>query len=303
MPLYSIYDIITYMKTRIVFLIVAIVLSVALGYGCAGRGEKEVLARINRDETITLADFNERISKLPSQFQEIISKNKKGFLDELIVDYLLYREAIERKLDEDDEVKKLFNEAKRKILMARLLKDEVEDTVVINEEDVLKYYEANKDGFTMPTTLRASHILVKTEADANEILVELSNGRNFEDLARARSLDPTSEIGGDIGYFTRNQLVPEVEETCFNMQPGEISGVVKTKFGYHVLKLTEKNPPRVKELTDVRDSIEESLKRLKQKILFNELVEGLKERSKITINHNLLKTISSEEDSQEQSEF
>jgi len=291
------------MKAKRYINLAALSLAVILAYGCAQNRDKEVLARINQDETITLVDFNERISKLPTQFQEIINKNKKEFLDELIVDYLLYREALARKLDEDIEVKKLFNEARRKILMARLLKEEVEDSVVVSDEDVLQYYKANQGEFTMPTTLRASHILVKSEEDAKDILVELSNGRNFEDLARARSLDPTAEIGGDIGYFTRNQLVPEVEETCFNMEPGEISGVIKTKFGYHVLKLTEKNPPRVKELTDVRDSIEQSLKRLKQKILFNELVENLKEKSKIAINHNLLKTISSEEGSQEQPEF
>ena len=294
LPYYSYYDNIIIMKLRIYTLISLLGVVGLLNYGC-GRGE-EVLVRIDRKETITLTEFEERISKLPPQFQEIVNKNKKEFLDELIIDHLLYKKALERKLDEDDDVKKLFNEARKKIMMARLLKDEIEDNIAVNGEEIRDYYEANDDKFTTDETLRASHILVKTEKDAGDILVELSNGRNFEDLARARSLDPTSELGGDIGYFTRNQLVPEIEEACFDMAPGQISGVVQTKFGYHIIKLTEKKAPRVKELTEVHDSIEESLKRLKKKVLFNELVEKLKERSQITINQGLLREISSEEE-------
>ncbi len=262
--------------------------------GCAGPSDKDVLARIDRKNTITLAGFNERISKLPKRYQDVINKNKKEFLDEIIIDTLLYNEAVRKKLDRDDDVKKVIREAEKKILIARLLNEEVEEKIIVNEKDISAYYDANKEKFATPEALRASHILVKTEEEAGDILVELSNNRNFEDLARGRSVDPTSKIGGDIGYFTRHQLVPEIEEICFNMQVGEISGIVKTKFGYHIIKLTERKPPRVKELAEVRDGIEQTLKRLKKKVLFNEFVTALKEKAQITINNNLLETISRE---------
>jgi len=262
--------------------------------GCAGPSDKDVLARIDRKNTITLADFNDRISKLPKRYQDVINKNKKEFLDEVIIDTLLYNEAVRKKLDRDDDVKKVIREAEKKILIARLLNEEVEEKIIVNEKDISAYYNANKEKFATPEALRASHILVKTEAEARDILVELSNNRNFEDLARGRSVDPSSKIGGDIGYFTRHQLVPEIEEICFNMQVGEISGIVKTKFGYHIIKLTERKPPRVKELAEVRDGIEQTLKRLKKKVLFNEFVTALKEKAQITINNNLLETISRE---------
>ncbi|MEE9499864.1 MAG: peptidyl-prolyl cis-trans isomerase [Candidatus Omnitrophota bacterium] len=262
--------------------------------GCAGPSDKDVLARIDRKNTITLAGFNERISKLPKRYQDVINKNKKEFLDEIIIDTLLYNEAVRKKLDRDDDVKKVIREAEKKILIARLLNEEVEEKIIVNEKDISAYYDANKEKFATPEALRASHILVKTEEEAGDILVELSNNRNFEDLARGRSVDPTSKIGGDIGYFTRHQLVPEIEEICFNMQVGEISGIVKTKFGYHIIKLTERKPPRVKELAEVRDAIEETLKRVKKKVLFNEFVTALKEKAQITINNNLLETISRE---------
>ena len=262
--------------------------------GCSGPSDKDVLARIDRKHTITLAGFTERISKLPKRYQDVINKNKKEFLDEIIIDTLLYNEAVRKKLDRDDDVKKVIREAEKKILIARLLNDEVEEKIIVNEKDISAYYDANKEKFATPEALRASHILVKTEEEAGDILVELSNNRNFEDLARGRSMDPTSKIGGDIGYFTRHQLVPEIEEVCFNMQVGEISGIVKTKFGYHIIKLTERAPPRVKELAEVRDAIEETLKRLKKKVLFNEFVTALKEKAQITVNNNLLETISRE---------
>ena len=270
-----------------VLLILLITLS-----GCGGSKDKGVLARIDKKDAITLSGFNERISKLPERYQEAINKNKKEFLDEVIVDMLLYNEALRKKLDRDTDVKKVIKEAEKKILIARLLNEEIEEKIIVTEEDITAYYNANKEEFATPEVLRASHILVEREAEAKDILVGLSNKRNFEDLARARSIDPTSKIGGDIGYFTRHQLVPEFEEICFNMQVGEISDIVKTKFGYHIIKLTERKPPRVKELAQVRDSIEATLKRLKKKILFNEFVTALKEKAQITINNDLLETVS-----------
>lgn len=263
--------------------------------GCAGRDDKQVLARVDRKDVITVADFNDRISKLPARYQEIVNKNKAAFLDELVVDSLLHDEAMRKKLQKDPEVKDVFEEAKKKILISRLLQQEVGGKVTVSEEEIEQYYNANNDQFTTPEVLRASHILVKTEKEAKDALVELSNGRNFEDLARARSVDPTAKVGGDIGYFARRQLVPEVEEVCYSMQPGDISGIVKTNFGYHVIKLTERKAPRVKELDEVRDVVRQSLKRLKQKTLFNDFVEKLKERSQIDINQKLLATISEEE--------
>lgn len=267
--------------------------------GCAGRNEKNVLARINNKYAITLAEFTERISKLPEQYQEVINKNKKAFLDEVIIDYLLYNEALRKKLYKDTDVKKVIKEAEKKILIAKLLQDEVEKKVTVNEKEIEDYYNANKEKLTMPEVLRASHILVKTEEEAKSILAELSNNRNFEDLARARSVDPTAKIGGDIGYFTRGQLVPEIEEVCFDMQVGEISDIVQTKFGYHIIKLTERQAPRLKELAEVRDAIEQALGRIKKKMLFNEFVDKLKEKSQITINNKLLETITNEKNPEE----
>ena len=280
-------------------LLVLLAYMFSMASGCAPRGDKEVLATIDEKDTVTLKDFNDRIAKLPQRYQDIINKNKKEFLDELIIDTLLYNEAKVKKLDRDKEVKRVMEEARKKILIARLLQDEVNAKVEVTEEEITQYYNENTDKFTTPAVLRASHILVKNEKDAKDILVELSNGRNFEDLARARSVDPTSKLGGDIGYFAKGQLVPEFEDVCFNMKTGEISGIVETKFGYHIIKLTERKEPQVKSLQEVHDAIEQSIMRFKQKNVFSEFIEKLKQGSKITVNNGLLERISKEEKPEE----
>ena len=280
--------------------IVVILTLPAFFQGCTrGNNDNEVLARIDKTDTITLGEFNSRISRLPERYQEIINNNKKEFLDEVIIDRLLYKNAVEKKLDQDREVKQVFEEAKRKILIARLLKDQIDTKIAVDSLDIENYYQDNKDKFTMPEVLRASHILVKTKPDAQDILVELSNGRNFEDLARARSVDPTAKNGGDLGPFTKNQMVPEIDEACLKLQVGEISDIVETKFGYHIVKLTERREPRVKSLEEVYANIENALMRIKKASLFNDYVEGLKEQAQITINNKLLETISQETQSEE----
>jgi peptidyl-prolyl cis-trans isomerase C len=269
--------------------------SALLAEGCSKGRSADVLAEIDGKHRITVEDFYGRIANLPTRYQEFIEDNKKEFLDELIVDMLLYNEAVSQGLDKDEDVLKVFKEAKKKILIARLLKDEVGDKATVEEEEIKVYYNENRDSFSTPEVLRASHILVKTKSAAQDILVELSNGRNFEDLARARSVDPTSKNGGDIGYFTQHQLVPEFEDACRKMQVGEISDIVETKFGYHVIKLTERKEPRIKGLDEVRTNIESALLKVKKKQSFNEFVEALKEKAKITVNADLLETVAGED--------
>jgi peptidyl-prolyl cis-trans isomerase C len=280
-------------KSLTFFIIVA---TVVFLNGCSRKpSDKEPLASIDNKYIITIGDFNNHISKLPERYQSVIWKNKEDFLNELIVDTLLYNEAVKRRLNKEEEVREVIQRAEKKILIARLLQEQVEDNIVITEEEIDDFYSKNKNMFTTPEAFRASHILVKTKKEAEGITAKLSKGADFEALARTYSADQaTAAAGGDIGYFTRNQLVPEFEEACLDMKVGEISGVIKTDFGYHIIKLTEIKKPEAKKLSLVRNAVEESLRRLKKKVLFNEFVESLRGRSKISINDKALDKISAE---------
>ncbi|MFC1548418.1 peptidylprolyl isomerase [Candidatus Omnitrophota bacterium] len=255
---------------------------------CGKAPEKNaVVATIGTSE-ITLSDFNERIANLPPRYGEIVKKRKKEFLDEIVNDTLLYQEAVRVGLNNDKDVQKVIEQARRKIMIARLLKDKVDDRIIINEEDIVTFYNDNSDKYMTPEIMRVSHILVQNQEDADSVLEELVNGKSFESLAKAKSVDPTAQRGGDIGYFPKGQLMPRFEEACSQLEIGEISGVVKTKLGYHIIKLTDRRAPELRPLEKVREDIESRLRMVNRQKLFNDLLQHLRKTTKIEIDEEIM---------------
>ncbi|MEM4271889.1 MAG: peptidylprolyl isomerase [Candidatus Pacearchaeota archaeon] len=91
----------------------------------------------------------------------------------------------------------------------------------------------------MPKKVNASHILVKTESEANVVLYDVTHGKSFEEVAKIKSICPSGKKGGELGWFGRNQMVKEFETAAFSMKKGEISKPVKTQFGYHIIKIND----------------------------------------------------------------
>jgi len=265
----------------------ALLFSFALSVSGCGKEKKDILARVD-EETITLTEFNGRIAKLPEQYQEIISKNKQRVLDDYIVELLLCKEAIRLGIDKEKDTRDILKEARRKILMAKFIEDEIGNKIGVEDAELRDYYEKNKDKFLVPEKMKASHILVKTEDKAKEILKVLEGGASFEELAKSESVDLTNRRGGDIGYFTKGQLVPEFEEACANLEIGKLSPIVKTNFGYHIIKLTERQPSHVRVYEEVKQEIERELLNHKKREKFNKVVEELKNKSSITVNYELI---------------
>ncbi|MDD5495503.1 MAG: peptidyl-prolyl cis-trans isomerase [Candidatus Omnitrophica bacterium] len=281
-----------YMKYKISILLLISVIGVSLWTGCVKKPspDDKVLAEVS-SKFITVNDLKKRISKLPPYYQDIINKNKKKFLDETIVEILFYEEAIRKGLDRDKEFKEIMYEAKKKILIAKLIKTEVEDKITVSDEEARKFYEANKENFKSPELWRASHILVATEGEAKEIQNELAKGASFEELARTRSMDATASRGGDVGYFRMGQVVPEFEKAALKLKPGEVSGIVQTQFGYHIIKLTDKKEPGVETYDKVKQAIEDELKKRRRSELFDELVEKLKNKYRVSIKENVFNAL------------
>lgn len=170
----------------------------------------------------------------------------------------------------------------------------------ITDKVALEYYDKNKSLYEVDQ-VRASHILIKTvddamkplsedkvkEAESNikEVLVRAKNGEDFSKLASQFSQDPGSaKIGGDLGFFGKGQMVKEFEETAFAMKPGEISEVVKTQYGYHIIKVTDKKKES-KSFEDVKDSLKAKM----EEEAYNKHIEKLKEKAKIEQNKDLFK--------------
>ena len=256
--------------------------------GCGKVAEKEVIFASIGDTKITVSDFNERVSNLPARYQELVRRRKSAYILELINDTLLYQEALRNNLHKDREVQKVVEEARKKILIARLLKDKVDDTITISDEEITGFYDANTDKYMTAEVMRVSHILVPSREEAKNILAELNGGKNFEDLARAKSVDPTAQQGGDIGYFPKGQLMSEFEDACGRLDIDETSDVVKTKLGYHVIKLTDRKKPKQRPIEQVSDNIRSRIYTVKRQKIFNELLDRLRKETVIEVNEEAL---------------
>jgi peptidyl-prolyl cis-trans isomerase C len=228
---------------------------------------------------------------MPSYYQNIVDRNKKRFLDEMIVETMFYEEAVRKGIGRDHEIKEIIKEAEKKILIAKLIKSEVEDKIEVKDDEVRNFYEAHKDDFKTPELWRASHILVATEEEAKSIRDDISKGASFEELARTRSMDATASRGGDIGYFRQGQLVPDFEKACLELKTGDLSDIVHTQFGYHVIKLTDKKEPAAEAFEKVRQKIEDELKKKKRSELFDNLVLKLKEKYNVHIEEDVFKSL------------
>jgi peptidyl-prolyl cis-trans isomerase D len=159
------------------------------------------------------------------------------------------------------------------------------DKVDISQEEIKTYYETNIDDFVIQKQARARHVLIEVPPDADpkrieearkraeEILARAKKGEDFASLAEKYSEGPTAKKGGDLGYFTRGRMVKEFEDAAFSLQPGELSPVVRTQFGFHIIKLEDVKEERVQGLDEVRESIESTIRDQKARDLAERSVE------------------------------
>jgi peptidyl-prolyl cis-trans isomerase D len=158
---------------------------------------------------------------------------------------------------------------KRKIRYALIDTQSLRSRVVVSPDDVRRYYEENEQQYSTPEQVRASHILLKTEGkddaavkkQAEDLLAKVKAGADFAQLATKFSEDDTSKVkGGDLDYFGKGQMVPEFDKVAFALQPGQISDLVKSQFGYHIIKVTDKKPASKRTLEEVKPQIEDQIK-------------------------------------------
>lgn len=239
-------------------------------------------------EKITLDEINEMMKTIPEQYQAMAQSRKDMFLESIINQKLLYAEASKLSLDKDPDVQKQLDEARKEILIRAYLKEEIENTVKVTDEEAKKYYDANKDKLKEPEKINVSHILVDSEAEAKDILAKLKGGADFAALAKEKSKDASKEKGGEIGFIAKGQTAPEFEQAAFALQPGQLSNVVKTQFGYHIIKVTEKQPEKLMAYDDIKDQLKQMMLSGKQKESFDALLKDLRDKNKVVVYKDVL---------------
>lgn len=240
-----------------------------------------IIAKVNGKE-ITQADMDLLIKTLgpqrAAQFQN--EEGQKQLVDELVNQELFYFDAVDTDLESSEEFQAELAIAKANILKQLNIKKTL-DTVTATEDDAKKFYEENKEKFVRPMTVTASHILVDTEEKADEIYAAIEGGKDFAEAATEFSSCPSKERGGDLGPFGKGQMVPEFEEAAFAMEVGKVSSPVKTQFGFHIIKLTDKTEEGTSPYEEVKAQIEQQLVIMGQNDAYFKKVDALK--SKYTV--------------------
>ncbi|MBN2260447.1 MAG: peptidylprolyl isomerase [Clostridiales bacterium] len=203
-------------------------------------------------------------------------------LQEIVNQELLYFDAVEEKLEETEEFKEELERLKGHILKTMKIR-QLFESIEASEEEMKKYYEDHKPNFKNSAQVKASHILVKTKEEAESILKKIDEGNNFENLAMEKSTCPSKERGGDLGYFGQGQMVPEFENAAFSLNIGEVSGLVQTQFGYHIIKLTDKKEASESSFDEVKMRIEHDIITMKQSQAYQDTINGLRGKYEIEI--------------------
>ena len=238
--------------------------------------EIKILAKVN-GTPITSQDVENELRMLGSRAQEFNNPQGKEMLLEQIINRKLFLlDAVKNNYEYNSQFKEELQKLKEDLLANFAITKAVEN-VKVTDEDIKKFYEENKDKMISPETVNASHILVDSEEKAKEISEEINAGKiTFEEAAKANSSCPSSQNGGSLGQFGKGQMVPEFDTAVFAMSVGEISGPVKTQFGYHLIKLNGKTEASEIPFEEVKESIAIQLTTEKQQTAFRSKINQLK---------------------------
>jgi peptidyl-prolyl cis-trans isomerase C len=203
-----------------------------------------VIAKVNGAE-IRQSDLAIAEEELGPSLQQIDPANRRESLISFLIDMKIVAKAAEdKKLGDNPTFKRRLAFARDRLLMDSILADE--GKTAVTDDAMKKVYEEATKQTTGEQEVHARHILVQTEDEAKAIKAELDKGADFAKLAKEKSKDPGAADGGDLGFFTKEQMVPEFSAVAFALEPGKISDPVKSQFGWHVIKVEEKrdrNPP------------------------------------------------------------
>lgn len=214
---------------------------------------------------------------LPPQFQQVpVEVLYPAVLERLIDAKLLANAGRKESLDKDPEVKQRLAQFEERLIQEVYLTRRIE--AAVNDKAIRERYDQYVKSNPAKEEVRARHILVSTEAQAKDVIAELKKGADFADLAKAKSIDPAGkQQGGDLGYFSREEMVPEFSEAAFKLKEGEITEMpVKSQFGWHVIKVEarRKSTPAFEEM---RDQLAEEI----QQETVNQIVAQLRSGAKI----------------------
>jgi peptidyl-prolyl cis-trans isomerase C len=260
----------------VALLTVAVPLTPVPYAGVARAAEEDaVVARVNGVD-IRQSDLAFAEEEIGGNMPTIPPEQKRDYLINYLVDVIVLSQAAEKqKLADRPEVKRRLAFDHNRLLMEALLQDAGKSS--LSDDAERKVYEEAVKQVKNEEEVHARHILVPTEDEAKAILAQLKGGADFAALAKEKSKDPGAAEGGDLGYFTKEQMVPEFAEVAFKLGKGQLSDPVKTQFGWHVIKVEEKRIRPTPTFEQVKPQIENYVAHRAQA----ELVENLRKSATV----------------------
>jgi len=255
--------------------VASVVIALLAGLPLRAEEANPVLAKVNgseiRQSDVTLAE--EELG--PSLAQMDPATKKENVLAFLIDMKIVAKAAEAKKIEDRDDFKARLAFTRNRLLMDNLLA--AEGKAATTDEAMKKVYDEAAKQIAGEQEVHARHILVETEDEAKAIEAELKKGADFAELAKKKSKDPGASDGGDLGFFTKDQMVPEFSAVAFSLEPGKISDPVKTQFGWHIIKVEEKRNRKAPDFEQVKGQIETYVTRKAQA----EYVAKLRETAKV----------------------
>lgn len=252
-----------------------------------------VIATIDGIE-VTQSDLKLALDNLDPQLAQLPDDQKKlAALSTVIDAKLIAEKARAEKIDDTADFKNRLEFIVDRELHNAYFKKHVVD--VVTEADVKARYDKEVSALPPVEEVRARHILVKTEDEAKTVIKELGEGKDFAELAKAKSTDPNKSDGGDLGYFKKGMMVPEFEQAAFAMAKGDVSKEpVKTQFGFHVIKVEDKRNAPPPAFEQVKDQVKQIVMRDK----YMEVLKATKTAAKIKIDDPALQKLYDEANKQ-----
>ncbi len=250
-------------------------LAAVLAAGLPVRAEDNpVLAKVNGTE-IRQSDVALAEEELGASLAQMDPATKKDNVLAFLIDMRIVSKAAEdKKVENSEDFKKRLAFTRNRLLMDSLLASE--GKAATTDEAMKKVYEEASKQITGEQEVHARHILVESEDEAKAIKAELDKGGDFAELAKKKSKDPGASDGGDLGFFTKEQMVPEFSTVAFALEPGKISDPVKSQFGWHIIKVEEKRSRKAPDFEQVKSQIETYVTRKAQADYVAKLREAAK---------------------------
>jgi peptidyl-prolyl cis-trans isomerase C len=272
--------------------------------GSPGSSAKEVakkegpaLAKVG-GEIITLDEFERELTSLPEYTQKRMNttEEKKKHLEKMIDEVLLLQEAERRGLAQDEEIQAKVDRYRNRLITEKLYREIATERSKVGDEEILAYYQEHKDRFQQKERIRVRQILILLPPDASpekeaaakqkaqEALNRVKAREDFALLAKEYSEGPAASRGGDLGYFSRGRMVPEFEEVAFSLKEvGDVSDLVRTKFGFHIIELTGRQPAQELPMEEVKDRIVRQLESERRREVRQSLAEELRKQTNVEI--------------------